>query len=377
MIHYSAPGKLFVSGEWAILEMGTKGIVAAVNSRVHVFVEPLAGYNGISVTAREFKITDARAKMLNGKLVFMNADDKTKETLRLLGEAVTVAVKYAEEKGLKFVPFKITTESRETLVSVDGEHTKVGFGSSAAVVVAAIAAILDLHGHQATNEEIYKLAAIAHYTGQGKVGSGFDVAASTFGGVFVYSRFDPEWLVRELEKKRLSDVVSEQWPSFHVEKLANPSGLMLLVGWTKEPASTSTMVKRMNEFKAINKERYAGLMQAIGGIAESTVEAWKNGDKGRIIALLRENEDALRRLGDETGVPIETPDLRKLAEAANACGAAGKLSGAGGGDCGIAVCFDEATARRVREAWDAAGIRTLDVAIDGSGVKQDYSNTRK
>ncbi len=38
-MHHSAPGKLFLSGEWAILEVGNPGLVAAVDKRVHSIVE--------------------------------------------------------------------------------------------------------------------------------------------------------------------------------------------------------------------------------------------------------------------------------------------------------------------------------------------------
>ena len=86
---------------------------------------------------------------------------------------------------------------------VGGQPKKAGFGSSAAVVVAAIASVLDFHGYKAGKDEIFKLATIAHYSAQGKIGSGFDVAASVYGGVFVYSRFDPEWLVKRMETTKL------------------------------------------------------------------------------------------------------------------------------------------------------------------------------
>ena len=35
MVHSSAPGKLMISGEWAVLDVGNPCIVAAVNKRVH------------------------------------------------------------------------------------------------------------------------------------------------------------------------------------------------------------------------------------------------------------------------------------------------------------------------------------------------------
>ena len=50
-VKYSAPGKLFISGEWAILAVGNYGLVAAVNNRVHVSIDDHD--HGISVTAED------------------------------------------------------------------------------------------------------------------------------------------------------------------------------------------------------------------------------------------------------------------------------------------------------------------------------------
>lgn len=371
-INCSAPGKLFISGEWAILEVGNFGIVAAVNNRVHVSVEGLAGYDGVSVTAEEFKISDARAKFLNGKIVFLNIDDKSKETLKLLSEALSISLRYLEENNIKFKPFKITTNSKETEVEVDGELKKVGFGSSAAVVVASVAAILDFHGYKAEKEEIYKLSTIAHYFAQGKVGSAFDVAASTYGGLFIYSRFDPDWLTKKVEAgEKLSSILKEKWPSLVIEELEIPNNFRLLVGWTRESASTSGMIKQMNEFKKSKPDLYNELISDIARCASSVISAWKDEDFDNVLIEMQNNQQRLAQLSKESEVPIETNELKLLAEKASECGAAGKLSGAGGGDCGIAICFDEETANNVVSSWKDAGLYPLDVTVDKHGVRKE------
>ena len=53
MIKVSAPGKLFLSGEWAVLEVGNPGIVTSVNKRVFVEIEES---DGISITIDDFGI---------------------------------------------------------------------------------------------------------------------------------------------------------------------------------------------------------------------------------------------------------------------------------------------------------------------------------
>lgn len=368
-MQYSAPGKLFISGEWAILEVGNYGLVAAVNNRVRVSIEDA---EEITITAEEFKIHSARAEYANSKISFPGLDDKSKDTLKLLGEALSVALRYLEEQEIEPASFHIVTNSKDTQFEVSGELKKVGFGSSAAVVVAAIAAVLGFHGYKASKDELYKLSTIAHYYAQGKVGSAFDVAASAYGGLFVYSRFDPEWLTKRVDSgEKLNDIVKEKWPSLVVEELEIPENFRLLVGWTGDSASTSAMIKQMNEFKAKNSDEYYRLYNKIASVAQRAIEAFRRKDYDEFFARLTENESTLRELGEVSGVNIETPQLAKLSEIAADYGAAGKLSGAGGGDCGIAVCFDEVTENNITSAWQDEGLTPLDVTIDRDGVKRE------
>ena len=368
-IHYTAPGKLFISGEWAILEIGNLGLVAAVNNRVRVSIDSA---KETSVTAEEFGIRNAKAAYDGGKIVFSGIDDKQKETLKLIGEALSVSIRYLEEHKIKAKSFHLATNSSDTQFQVGDQLKKVGFGSSAAVVVATVAAVLDFHDYKATKEEIYKLSTIAHYYAQGKVGSAFDVAASTYGGLFVYSRFDPEWLTKKIEAgEKLAYIIKTKWPSLIIEELGVPNDFRLLVGWTGDSASTSAAIKQMNEFKAKNKDEYYDLFNNIGRIAKKAIENFKTGDKESFLSCLTENEQALSDLGQASGVNIETPELKKLADIAADYCAAGKLSGAGGGDCGIAICFDEVVANNVTAAWEDEGLIPLDVTIDRQGVMKE------
>src|SRR5262249_28531110 len=69
----------------------------------------------------------------------------------------------------------------------------------------------------------------------------------------------------------------------------------------------------------------------------------------------------LVRLGAELALPLVTPALATLVRTANRVGAAAKPSGAGAGDCGIALATSAAQAAAVRAAWQDAGILPLPV----------------
>jgi phosphomevalonate kinase len=97
----------------------------------------------------------------------------------------------------------------------------------------------------------------------------------------------------------------------------------------------------------------------------TAVRALEQGDDQ---ALLRQVGDARRLLAaldDEVGLGIFTPRLTALCDAAEAVGGAAKPSGAGGGDCGIALldATAEAEISLLREKWTAAGLLPVPISI--------------
>ncbi len=357
MPHFSAPGKLMISGEWAVLE-GSPCIVAAVNRRVHSIIE---SSDSISITLDDFGV-HANFSWDGNSLVATGSYDA--EKFKFTKEAVETALRFLNEKDVSTKPFKMRTYGEETNVA----GKKVGFGSSASAVVAIIASLLDFHRYGATKEEVYKLAAIAHYYAQGKAGSAFDVAASTYGGIIMYRRFDAAWLTSKMEaKESISGIVKEKWPGFLVEELSIPQ-MQFLIAWTGESASTTAMMKQMASFKQSSPERYNAIYGDIQRVVEKLVSAWKSNDGNAILDCIRKNKDLLHQLTQESGVTIETPQLRQLAQIAETAGAAGKLSGAGGGDCGFSISFDKSAANKIKSEWQKCGLHVVDAGIDEKGA---------
>src|SRR5690606_18277316 len=90
-----------------------------------------------------------------------------------------------------------------------GNGRKLGLGSSAAIVVASLAARHpEWLANPAGREQLYERALLAHRTAQGG-GSGVDVAAAVFGGSLNYM-YDPK-RVGAAVAVNLPDVVLEIW----------------------------------------------------------------------------------------------------------------------------------------------------------------------
>lgn len=374
MLHVSAPGKLFIAGEWAILESGNAGLVGAVNKRVHAQLAELSSEGPqpyVSISIDDFNIKNRKAQF-DGKHLIFSPELSEEETskFKFIKEAVEVALQYLQPQ-ISLKSFSIRTWGELSQIEVDGQTKKVGFGSSASAVVATIAGIIELHGlHlEKHKEQIFKLAAAAHYFAQGKLGSCFDIAASTYGGVFSYTAPNLKAVAEQMAAKPVKEVVDARWPLLHIQPLEVPEDFALAVGWTKQSADTRVMIQAMDVWKAQNVGQYNSAIERISEVVDRIIQVWRLADRERILELVKQNRAALAELTALSGVPIETPDLKALADIADQSGAAGKLSGAGGGDCGIALCFDSRVAETVKAAWQSAGLRPLDVELDRAGVR--------
>lgn len=192
-------------------------------------------------------------------------------------------------------------------------------------------------------DTIFATAWRAHRAAQGGVGSGADVAASTYGGIV---RFTPgrRWLPR-------------------VAAMPRPVDAILLAAWTGAAAATTKLVAGYN---ALPRDARHDFVRASRASVDCLARALRRGSLSS--HALDAGGAALARLAGATNLPLLTPRLRELVAIARAHGVAAKPSGAGGGDCGIALTTDAKLARRVRAAWQAAGLQPLDLALSPQGV---------
>jgi phosphomevalonate kinase len=369
MISVSAPGKLMLSGEWSILEENVRCIVLAVQQRVYAEIEQASEY---IIKLVDFNIS-TNASFTGEVLILDNPDIK----LDFTKYAVQSALMYLSAANIPLTPFKLrtraeinTVQNRET-----GQQMKIGFGSSAAAVVAIIGAIMQYHGlkldSEETKEVIFKLSIISHYLGQGKLGSGFDVAASTFGGALIYRRFDPIWLQKNLQNKSIKEMVDQDWPLLQHESITLPKDLVLKVGFTGTSASTKKLVKQMQIFKQEEPKNYYTLISRIADVTEELINNIRLNDKLKIITLLDQNRLLLEELSIACSCQLEIRAHQIMSQVASKYGAVAKFSGAGGGDCSIGVCFNQQDAQLVVEEWKKNGIMPVDVKFSPTGLRNE------
>ena len=351
MYEIKVPGKLFIAGEYAVLEPGYPAIVVAVDRYITARV---ATSERQTLSLPQLGLPNVACRFERGQVIFEETDAR----LDFIKNTSDVVHQYLRERTIETKPFSLTITSE--LDDADSGR-KYGLGSSAAVVVAVVTSILTLYRDclPVSKTLIFKLAAIAHYQTQGS-GSCADVAASTYGGWLHYTAFKASWLKEKImEQDSVSELVEQEWPCLKIEQLEAPLDLVLAVGWTGSSAKTASLIKKIEPLKNQNSPVYGDFLRKSRDAVSTMVEGFKHNDMELVMASLSANRSALLELSQETGGAIETIHLEKLIAIANHYGA-GKSSGAGGGDCGIVFTSTDKL-ERLHKEWQEADVVPLDI----------------
>lgn len=378
MIQASAPGKLFIAGEYGVVEPGGSAILVAVDryvrvravpaatttvSSAHFGTEPLAWRRG-AVALFDPKLPSTEpvnsAPLDSAPLDSAPLDPAPLDPAPLdpVSSALAVVDELAAASGRPEVPLALAIES--DLDDVDG--AKFGLGSSAAVVVAIVRAVAEAHGLDLDDSAVLRLALIASWR-VNPAGSGGDVAASTLGGWISYRSTDAAAVLDRVREFGIAAAIAEDWPGFSAEALPAPSALELVVGWTGSPASTSALVGRSREARQRDDDAYRAFFAESDDAVATLAAAIRADDTAAISSGIRRARAALAGYAALSQVEIETPALTALCAAAEQHGAAAKSSGAGGGDCGIALVGPSVDRGALAADWSAVGIRTLELNV--------------
>lgn len=352
LITAKAPGKLYIAGEYAVVETGFPAIIVALNQFVTVTIKESHEYG--SIVSKQYQENSLYWQRQGDEMVFDNRDNPFHYIL----SAIRLTEQYARQAGKTLRVYHLRVNS--DLDSADGK--KYGLGSSAAVTVATVKALCAFYELSLSNDQLYKLAAIAHLDVQGN-GSLGDIAASVFGGWVAYRSFDKQWLADIRPTVSLTELLEMPWPSLSIELLTPPAELSLLIGWTGSPASTSHLVDKIAIAKTERQADYQNFLAASKACLEAMVEGFRRNDLAQIQAELRNNRAILQDLAHFSHVAIETPILQKMGALAEAIGGAAKTSGAGGGDCGIVIIDRAIEIEALFEQWRANQIERLNLAV--------------
>ncbi len=329
----TAPGKLFLLGEYAVLD-GAPAAVAAVSPGVEVRFERPNGIAGLHLVAPQIgerlELCPTALPEPAGPLRFVLAG------LRQIPAAQARKIL----PGLRIVAQACCPRIGE----------KLGLGLSAAFCAAVTAGLYSLcHPNVALEQArptVFQWALSAHRMAQGGAGSGADVAASVYGGILWYELETPHEPV-------IRPVHPVTWPT-------------LVVAWTGVPADTTDWILRYRLASRVCPPAHACFLEYSASAVRDLTYALEHGKS--LHHPVGCATHALRHFAQRTGFAVFRHEIEEAIAIARDLGLPAKWSGAGGGDCVFALAPDESAGNKLRAAWEDAGFPTLDVNWAREGV---------
>lgn len=251
----------------------------------------------------------------------------------------TTVAKFFSTIGKQFANTGISITVQSQFLST------VGFGSSSAVTVATFKSLAVLFNISLSDKQLFNLCyeIVTHVQG---VGSGFDIAAAIFGGTILFRKGG----------ETIEPIVQS---------------VPIVVGYSGIKADTVNLVKRVSELYKTYPKKVTRIFEGIGKLVLQGQEAIVKEDWVRLGTLMNFNHEYLRDLG------VSTEKLESLILAAKEAGALGaKLSGAGGGDCMIALVSDERR-QAVENAIGQAGGEVMKVTTHAHGVRLETTDDQQ
>lgn len=358
MISASAPGKIGWLGGYSVLEKGNTSYLSTVSARVHARVTPS---KEIRIHIPQFSV-DTNATYRNRQLNL----EKNAPEAKFANAAIEAAYQYLEHAGKTPQPFHLETRTDDAFNVTAG---KSGLGSSAAATAAMVHALLALHGIEDL-KITHHCAQAAHANAQGKIGSGYDVAAACFGSI-EYQRFTPDTL------EKFPENADASW-NYLVRPLATPDLFQLVFAtFPKDSASTPSMVKTVNAWKKTHPTEYQELITRLNDANVNAMgyldELQTDFSPENLFQFKKWFDDGWQlttQIGEESGTPIQPSQLKGILDGAQEHGAfVAKSPGAGGLDSVAALCLSTEKTNSLKTYLSEKGLNVFDIQIDNQGVR--------
>jgi len=321
-----APGKLVVLGEYAVLS-GAPALVMAVDRYCRASIGPSTDTRCHLRTCRpEPELHDAE-----------------------IGEFTGVALVDGISRLASFaaVPAWSATLDSAPLYSVGA---KLGLGSSAAALCAwagVWAAYADQSGVPWPEPSLHGLIEV-HRAFQHGAGSGLDVAASFTGGVVAF-RLDEQ-------------------SAPHISSVRLPNSVGFAGVFPGSSASTPGLVARYHSWAAEQPKAAAEHRRTMGNIAEAGCAAAREDKGDDFLGAVADYGQCLDGLGRAMGVDIVTAEHREIETMARRHGVVYKVSGAGGGDLGLAFSSESDALAAFKASVSETDYHVIEFELDQHGL---------
>ena len=318
-------GKLYIAGEYSVLTPNQSAIIKNIDIFMQAEIKFSEKYS-IYSDMYDYSVT-------------LEEDD---ENYSLIRETVKTVNEYLQLKGLERQPFDMKITGK-----MEKNGKKYGIGSSGSVTVLTVKAMSKLYSYEISSEEIFKLSSYVLLK-RGDNGSMGDIACISYENLVMYTSFDRNLIKEKMKNGSLSEIMNLEW-GYKIEKIYCPEKYEFLVGWTGIPSISGKMIVEVKN--SINKE----FLEKSEKIVQNLKKGIEEGNKKIISENIGENGKLLKMLHEK----IYSRKLLELVESAEGLDICAKSSGAGGGDCGIAISFNKNDTEKLLERWESRGIELL------------------
>ncbi len=277
MIKVEIPGKVMLSGEYAVLHGGT-AVLTPVPYHLIITQQEEDSESDFSPVVRQaldFEIPELK-----------EFEDK------------------AGKPNLKI--------NSEQFYSVDfnGNRVKLGIGLSAAEAVGVVAFRFQRAGINWTEhrEMIADYADRIHRQAQANKGSGADIAACAYGEPIRFKRIDDK---------------------LEIEPIEINSHLPLKLVWTGQPSNTREMVSK---FESWLDQGHEDELHELIEASDSLVKSWSSDDIESLFEHLDSFDNILEHIAESANIPLKLNIHREIEKWARDHGGRAKPTGAGAGD---------------------------------------------
>ncbi|HET6528561.1 MAG TPA: hypothetical protein VFG39_07390 [Balneolaceae bacterium] len=345
-IQASAPGKLILLGEYAVLEEAPC-LVAAVDRSCDVQINPLSGKTS-RIVASNPDIPDIQFTLSDeGEMRFKNdLSSENRERLRFVISTLKYVIQQ-NDKTFSAAAIKIDTQK---FYHKTGH--KLGLGASAAITVSLLSALMKYINKPVSGRGLYREAYRIHRKAQGKLGSGTDIAASAIGGVMQY---------RMQKNGHEVDGI--------LEPTAWPQDLQMIPIWAGYSASTQDMVRKVRLYRDENSSSYEAIMEPMRKLSSDGCNAFRRGDVDGFLEVVADFVRCEQKLGEASQTDIISKAHKEILTLVEDAGGVYKPSGAGRGDIGVAFCTDLETRLSITDAIENSNFDRLELALQIDEIK--------
>ena len=317
-------GKLYLAGEYAVLSPGHAALIKNIPIYMRAEIEAADSYE------------------LDSDLFSNKASLAPDADYALIQETIQLMNDYLGLIQCPLHPFALTIRGK-----MEKDGRKFGLGSSGSVVVLTIKAMAAFYQLKLSSDLLFRLAAVVLLE-RGDNGSMGDLACIAYEQLVYYRSFDRMAIRQRLVDTSLLEILGQDW-GYEIKPIYPALSCDFLVGWTREPAISSDLVKRVKS--SLNEDFLTQTQLQVDSLKEALLSADKIAVKDSLLTA--------SQLLDSLSPLIYTEKLQDLREASQGLDCVAKSSGAGGGDCGFALSFAAEDSQTLIQRWQEAGLELL------------------